>query len=158
MHSHANSRKPQIWPVSLSQSGAKKENKKTVTKSNQFWRRSGYINMPFILCILKKIPRDLKFDQLPWFISVMPVSGQRSAGRLWYNCLVFFCLKGHNVLIGFGRMSQDLSGDESILLQVRAWCHEATSHYLNHVDQILWRHMAPAGLNKSISRTKLAII
>ena len=28
-----------------------------------------------------------------------------------------------------------------------AWCHQAPSHYLNHVDQDLWSHMASLDYN-----------
>ena len=34
--------------------------------------------------------------------------------------------------IAFRWMSLDLTDDNSTLVQVMAWCHQATSHYLNH--------------------------
>ena len=64
-----NACKPQIWPVSsLSQSGVKmRKTDRLWQKSYQFWRWSGYISMPslrsFLLCVLKKMPGNLKFDQ-----------------------------------------------------------------------------------------------
>ena len=40
-------------------------------------------------------------------------------------------------------MSQDLTDDKSRLVQVMAWCHQATSHYLN---QCWPRSMSPYGV------------
>ena len=68
--SHAFSRKfrkPQIWPVPLSQNCAKMKNINIPwPKSNLLWRWSENINMPnfrpFLPCVcLKKMPGNLKF-------------------------------------------------------------------------------------------------
>ena len=40
-------------------------------------------------------------------------------------------------------MMQDLTDDESTLVQVMAWCHQATSHYLS---QCWTRSMSPYGI------------
>ena len=66
-----NPRKPQIWPASLSQSGVKmRKIYRRWPKSNQFWRWSGYINMPNIrplfLCVLKKMLRNRKINLFHW--------------------------------------------------------------------------------------------
>ena len=40
-------------------------------------------------------------------------------------------------------MSQNLTNhadDWSTLVRVMAWCRQATSHYLSHVDQVIWCH------------------
>ena len=50
-------------------------------------------------------------------------------------------------------MSLDLSGDKATLVQVMAWCHQTTSHYLANVDPDLCRHMA--SLNRHESGTLL---
>ena len=47
-------------------------------------------------------------------------------------------------------MPLDLTDDRSTLVQVMAWCHQATSHYLTNVDPDLCRHMASLGLNELI--------
>ena len=47
MRSPENAWKPQIWPVSLSQCDTKiRKINRPWPKTNQFWRWSGYINMP----------------------------------------------------------------------------------------------------------------
>ena len=67
MPSPGNARKPQIWPVSLSQNSAK------ITKINrlwprtyQFWRWSRYISVqnvrPVSPCVLWEMPWNPKFD------------------------------------------------------------------------------------------------
>ena len=45
-------------------------------------------------------------------------------------------------------MPQALTDDESTLVQVMAWCRQATSHYPNSVDEDLQRHMASLGPNE----------
>ena len=42
-------------------------------------------------------------------------------------------------------MPQGLTGDKSTLVQVMAWCHQATSHYLN---QCWPRSMSPYGVTR----------
>ena len=42
-------------------------------------------------------------------------------------------------------MSQGLTDDKSTLIQVMAWCHQATSHYLN---QCWSRSMSPYGVTR----------
>ena len=64
MHSPENARKPQIWPDSLSQSGAKMRKINIPwPESHEFWRWSGYIRMsnirPFLPCVLMKMPGNL---------------------------------------------------------------------------------------------------
>ena len=56
MHSPGNARKPQIWPVSLSQNSAKiTKITRPWPRTNQFWRWSRYISMqnfrPFPPCV-----------------------------------------------------------------------------------------------------------
>ena len=50
-------------------------------------------------------------------------------------------------------MPKDLADDESILVQVMAWCRQATSHYLSQCDHDLCHHMASLGHNELIDRT-----
>ena len=45
-------------------------------------------------------------------------------------------------------MSLDFTDDNSTLVQVMAWCRQATSHYLSSVDPDLGRHMAALGPNE----------
>ena len=45
-------------------------------------------------------------------------------------------------------MPQDLTGDKWTLVQVMAWCRQATSHTWTSVDQDLQRHMALLGPNE----------
>ena len=47
--------------------------------------------------------------------------------------------------IALRRMSLDLTGDKSTLVQVMAWCHQATSHYLN---QCWPRSLSPYGVTR----------
>ena len=67
MRSPENARKPQIWPVSLSQNCAKiRKINRPWPQTNQFWRWSRYISMqnlrPFPPCILREMPGNPKFD------------------------------------------------------------------------------------------------
>ena len=62
-----NARKPQIWPVSLSQNSAKMTKVyRPWPRTNQFWRWSRYISMqnfrPFPPCVLQDMPGNPKFD------------------------------------------------------------------------------------------------
>ena len=45
-------------------------------------------------------------------------------------------------------MPQDLIDDKSTLVQVMAWCREATTIARTSVDQYLQRHMASLGPNE----------
>ena len=45
-------------------------------------------------------------------------------------------------------MSQSTFDDNSTLVQVMAWCHQATSHYLYQFDQYLWYHMVSLDHNE----------
>ena len=47
-------------------------------------------------------------------------------------------------------MPQDLTDDMSTLVQVMAWCHQATSHYLGNVDSVPCRLTASLGHNELI--------
>ena len=78
MHSPRNARKPQIWPVSLSQNSAK------ITKinrpwpwTNQFWRWSRYISVqnfrPFPSCVLRQMPGNPK---------IWPVSLSQNSAKI----------------------------------------------------------------------------
>ena len=52
---------------------------------------------------------------------------------------------GISYKIALRRMPQDLTDDKSILVQVMAWCHQATSHYLS---QCWPRSMSPNGVTR----------
>ena len=45
-------------------------------------------------------------------------------------------------------MPQDFTDDKSTLVQVMAWCRQATSRYLNQCDQDPQHHMASLGPNE----------
>ena len=45
-------------------------------------------------------------------------------------------------------MPLDLTDDKSTLVQVLAWCHQATSHTWANVDPDLCHQMASLGLNE----------
>ena len=45
-------------------------------------------------------------------------------------------------------MSLDFTDDQSTLVQVMAWCRQATSHYLIHVDPDRCRHTVSLGPNE----------
>ena len=42
-------------------------------------------------------------------------------------------------------MPPDLINDKATLVQVMAWCHQATSHYLTSDYQDIWCHKASLG-------------
>ena len=76
MRSPGNARKPQIWPVSLSQNSAKiTKTNRLWPRTNQFWRWSRYISMhnfrPFLRCVLQEMPRNPKFDPSHW-VEIVP--------------------------------------------------------------------------------------
>ena len=48
-------------------------------------------------------------------------------------------------------MPQDLTGDQSTLIQVMDWCWQATSHYLNQCWLVLWHHMVSLDHNEFIT-------
>ena len=50
--------------------------------------------------------------------------------------------------IALRRKSLDLTDDKSTLVQVMAWCHHATSHYLNQCWPRSCRHRASLGHNE----------
>ena len=50
--------------------------------------------------------------------------------------------------IALGWMSLDLTDDKSTLVQVVAWCRQATSHYRSQCWPSFCRHMASLGLNE----------
>ena len=55
-------------------------------------------------------------------------------------------------------MRQALTDDKSTLVQVMAWCRQATSHYLISVDQDPQRHMVSLGPNELKFSTTTAVI
>ena len=64
MCSPGNARKPQIWPITLSRSDAKRRNiNRPWPWSNQFWRCPRYINTQnfrsFPPCVLRQMPGNL---------------------------------------------------------------------------------------------------
>ena len=68
MRSPGNARKPQIWPLSLSQNSAKiRKINRPWPWTTQFWKRSRYTSMqnfrPFPPCVLQEMPGNPKFDQ-----------------------------------------------------------------------------------------------
>ena len=79
------------------------------------------------------------------FISLAP-------GRLKWN-ISWGIFKSNLVINGLGvsreialrSMSQDLTDDKSTLVQVMAWCRQATSHYLS---QCWPRSMSPYGVTR----------
>ena len=84
MPSQENAQKPQTSPILLSQKTAKiMKTNRPWPKSNQFWRWSGYINMPnyrpFLLCVLQIMFGNPKFD-LFHFVK-MPPKWEKSPGR-----------------------------------------------------------------------------
>ena len=50
--------------------------------------------------------------------------------------------------IALRRMSLDLADDKSTLVQVMAWCRQATSHYWANVDPVFCCYMASLGPNE----------
>ena len=45
-------------------------------------------------------------------------------------------------------MSLDPTNEKSALVQVMAWCHQATNNYLSNVEPDLCRHMSSLGHNE----------
>ena len=54
-------------------------------------------------------------------------------------------------------MPLDLTDDKSTLVQVMAWCRQATSHYLSLVDPDLCRHMVSLSHNELRLCSQIAI-
>ena len=48
-------------------------------------------------------------------------------------------------------MLQNIFDDKSTLVQVMAWCHQATSHYLSHIEPDQCHHITSLGVNGLIS-------
>ena len=71
---------------------------------------------------------------LPWcpiFNSSAPGRSECDSKNVIFNLVLLidiFRSSHHNAL---RRMPQDLTGDKSTLIQVMAWCRQATSHYLS---------------------------
>ena len=55
-------------------------------------------------------------------------------------------------------MSLDFIDDQSTLVQVMAWCRQATSHYLSNVDPDLCRHMVSLAHDELTSCTSFECI
>ena len=85
MRSPGNARKPQIWPVSLSQNSAKiRKINRPWPSTNQFWRWSRYISVqncrPFPPCVLREMPGNPKFDPFHWVKIVPKLEQDKSEG------------------------------------------------------------------------------
>ena len=53
-----------------------------------------------------------------------------SKNGIFYLVLLIGIFRSHDNALRW--MPQDLTDDKSTLVQVTAWCHQATSHYLSH--------------------------
>ena len=92
--------------------------------------------------------------QVPYTLDPNLVINSLAPGRSEYDSTnVIFNL---DLLIGIFRfpygnavrwMPQDLTDDKSTLVQVMAWCRQATSHYLSNADTVPCRLMALLGHN-----------
>ena len=92
-------------------------------------------------------------DNRPWWVNSL------APGKFEWN-FRYVIFKRILVIDGWGIsceialiwMSMDFTDDQSTLVQVMAWCHQATSHYLTvtwaNVDPDLCCHMAPLGHNE----------
>ena len=67
---------------------------------------------------------------LAWFNSLAPGRSQFDSKNGIYNfVLLIGIFRSHDNALRW--MPQDLTDDKSTLIQVMAWCHQATSHFLN---------------------------
>ena len=62
-----------------------------------------------------------------------------------FKCIVVISFISISSAIAFRSMAQDPTDEKSKLVQVMAWCHQATSHYLN---QCWLRFVAPYGVTR----------
>ena len=131
-------------------------------KSDQFWKWSGYISMqtfrPFLsllvhhLCDAKWLHESLlthsqsKFET--WNFSLNSLA----PGKFEWN-FRYVIFKWILVIDGWGisceiallSMSLDFSYDKLKMVQVMAWCHQATNHYLS---QCWPRSLSPYGITR----------
>ena len=82
---------------------------------------------------------------LPFFLTRWPLGDRNVILKMQFSILIYigiFKSSYDNVLRW---MPQNLTGDKSTLVQVMAWCHQATSHYLN---QCWPRSLTPYGVTR----------
>ena len=63
-------------------------------------------------------------------------------------CIQIYFLYWCRVEMVVRRVTKVHIDDKSTLVQVMAWCCQASSHYLSQCCQITWCHMASLGLNE----------
>ena len=95
-HSPQKARKPQILPLSLSQSCAKiREIKRLWPKSIQFWRWSGYISMPNFMSFLQVILHSGVDIQIPSVsLSLSQSCAKMKLNIIWYEDIWRYCIFG----------------------------------------------------------------
>ena len=91
-------------------------------------------------------------SSVPLFSKFFSIANSSAPGKFWLNVrhLIFkqilvidvWCISCEIVLIW---MSLDFTDDQSTLVQVMAWCRQATSHYLN---QCWLRSKPPYGVTR----------
>ena len=83
--------------------------------------------------------------KLQWVNSLAPGRFQRNLRKLIFKLILMIGSWGIFCKIALRWMSMDLTHDKSTLVQVMAWCRQATSHYLS---QCWPRSLSPYGVTR----------
>ena len=82
------------------------------------------------------------------FNSLVPGRSECDPKNVFFNLVLLIGIFRSSYDNALRWMPQDLTDDKSTLVQVMAWCHQATSHYLSQCWLIPCRLMASLGQNE----------
>ena len=92
-----------------------------------------------IPCVGSTVAADISLN------SLAPGRFERNLRKVLFKLILMIGGLGIFCKIALRWMSTDLIDDKSTLVQVMAWCHQATSHYLN----LCWpRSVSPYGVTR----------
>ena len=121
-----------------------------VFREEPFNRNSFNVQMLCFNKILDIIKLTSVMSQLGWSVNSL-ATGRYSCNFEWVIFKLISSIDIFSIIceIALRWMPQDLTYYWPTSVQVMAWCHLATSHYLiNDDDQVLWPHMVFIGHNE----------
>ena len=107
------------------------------------WRRPG--DTPLFEPMMVNLPTHICISRPQWVNSLSPGRARFDFINVIFNLVLPICIIRSSYDNALRWTLQDLTADKFILVQVMAWCHQATSHYLS---QCWHRPMSPIGITR----------
>ena len=127
----------------------------------KFWKKSPILQGLRNAIMFKKEQTQTKENhELPCKTSSTSPTELIGTREIWMKFWIILGIRGWGISceIALRWMSLYLIDDTSTLVQVMAWCRQATSHYRNQCWPDLCRHVMTLGLNELNSAQHLSLI